>query len=167
MHLYLTQLLEDLAQAAANPPVAAYIEPPPHLEANPVIAELALVPFKPISEWTGIDREAFPPGWKLTPAQMKKVNNAIFRVFEALQIELIDAPDNLPPEFLYDVLTDAWDQPVQYLPSSGMDLELCTGDPFTCPYGEYCDCGNLENPDMDEPKASDLLVNDDDYDIPF
>lgn len=27
-----------------------------------------------------------------------------------------------------------------------MDLELCTGDPQTCPYGEYCDCGE----DFDE-----------------
>lgn len=167
MHLYLTQLLEDLEQAAANPPGPSYIEPPPHLEADPEIAELALVPFKPISEWTGIDREAFPPVSKLMPTQMQKVNEAIFRVFVSLNIELIDAPHDMPPEFLYHVLTNAWDEPVQYLPASGMDLELCTGDPFTCPYGEYCDCGDLQISDseMDQPPDSDFLANDDD--LPF
>lgn len=165
MNLYLTQLLEDLELAAANPPTPSYIEPPPHLEADPVIAELALVPFKPISEWSGIDQEAFPPGWKLIPAQMQEINKAIFRVLEALHIELIDAPAELPPEFLYDVLTDAWDELVQYLPSSGYDLELCTGDTDTCPYGEYCECGALQNPDMDQPPATGLLDNDED--LPF
>lgn len=119
MHLYITQLLEDLEQAASNPPAPSYIEPPPHLQADPVIAELALVTFKTISEWSGIDREAFPPGWKLIPTQMQQVNKVIFKVFESLHIELIDAPHNLPPEFLYEVLTDSWDELVQYLPSSG------------------------------------------------
>ena len=52
----------------------------------------------------------------------------------------------MPPEILYEVLTTNWHHQVQYLPSSGMDLELCTGDPMTCPYGEYCSC----NEEIDE-----------------
>jgi len=155
MQTYVFQLLQDLEYAANNPPTPSYIEPPPHLGGNQVIAELALVPFKTISEWSGIDCEAFPPGWKLIPAQMQEINKAIFRVFEALHIELIDMPDDLPPEFLYEVLTGSWYEIVQYLPSSGHDLELCTGDPLTCPYYEYCDCGDLQTPesDTDQPPA--------------
>ena len=50
--------------------------------------------------------------------------------------------ENIPPEILYEVLATNRKTWVQYLPSSGMDLELCTGDPMDCPYGEYCSCGD-------------------------
>nr|NQU93145.1 hypothetical protein [Bacteroidota bacterium] len=140
MQNYISQLITDLNQVANNPPPRPYIEPPPHLEDNPETAELALVAFKSIEEWTGIKQELFPDITQLQGDQWQKVNEAIFRVYASLRLDLIDAPPDLPPEQLYEVLTTCWDQPVQYLPSSGMDLELCTGDPMTCPYGEYCDC---------------------------
>lgn len=142
MDRYIQQLIEDLEKVAANPPTPPYIESPPHMEDNPVMAELALTPFRPISDWTGINWEVFPMVFDLTDDQMNEVNQAILKVFESLNIELIDAPDDLPPEILYDALTTHWNEPVQYLPLSGFDLELCTGDGDTCPYGEFCDCGN-------------------------
>ena len=141
MKRYIEQLIEDLEQAAKNPPSPVYIETPPHLDNQPETAELALVPFKPISEWTGIKQEVFPEITSLQGDQWERVNQAIFKVFASLRIELVDAPPEMPQEWLYEVLTTNWDHPVQYLPSSGMDLELCTGDPMTCPYGDYCDCG--------------------------
>ncbi len=146
MKKYVSQLIEDLEVVAKNPPPPAYIESPPHIEDDPVISELALVPFKTIEELTGIKQEAFPEIIHLQGDQWQRVNDAIFRVFESLNIELVDAPPGIPPEWLYEVLTTNWQHPVQYLPSSGMDLELCTGNPMTCPYGEYCDCGE----DFDE-----------------
>ena len=167
MDRYITQLVEDLENAAVNPPTLAYIEPPPHLEKLPDIAELALVPFKTIEEWTGIDAKNFPLMPDLTLKQMEMVNEAIFKVFESLQIELIDIPDEIPAEWLYDVLTTNWDEPVQYLPSSGFDMELCTGDPMTCPYGEYCDCGeefDLSEEEEDLP-LDNTELNDDE--LPF
>jgi hypothetical protein len=142
MNRYIDQLIEDLETVAKNPPAPVYFETPPHLAEAPDIAELALVPFKPIEEWTGIKQEVFPEVYKLRGDQCERLNEAIFRVFDSLNIKLIDAPEDIPPEMLYDVLTTNWDEPVQYLPSSGMDLELCTGDPITCPYGEYCNCGD-------------------------
>lgn len=139
MQKYIDQLIEDLASIAANPPDAPWIEIPPHLEHDSAIAELALVPFKPISEWTGIDQEAFPLMFDLTTRQCRKLNEAIFRVFASLNLSLVDLPKDIPQDELYDVLSSNWDHPVQYLPSSGMDVELCTSDPQTCPYGDYCD----------------------------
>ena len=108
---------------------------------------------------------AFPDMTSLSGEQWKKVNDAIFKVFQAFHIELVDLPKDIPPEILYDVLSTNWDDYVQYLPSSGFDLELCSSDPMTCPYGEYCDCG--EEPDFsmdDEP-----MENDEDFDgeVPF
>ena len=141
MQKYIDQLIEDLEKAAQNPPKASFIEPPPHIEDDPVISELALVPFKTIEELTGIKQEVFPEIDDLQGDQWKRVNEAILKVFDSLNIELVDAPPGIPPEWLYEVLTTNWQHEVQYLPSSGMDLELCTGDPMTCPYGDFCDCG--------------------------
>jgi hypothetical protein len=158
MENYIRQLIEDLLTVAQNPPKPTWIEPPPHLEEDPVIAELALVPFKTIEELTGIKQEVFPEMDDLQGDQWKRVNEAIFKVFESLFIELVDAPAGIPPEWLYEVLTTNWQAEVQYLPSSGMDLELCTGDPMTCPYGEYCDCGEDWDPYELPEKFDDEII---------
>ena len=164
MQRYIQQLIEDLDEVANNPPQKSYIEAPPHLAESPEIAELALVPFKPISEWIGIDSIHFPEMTQLTAGQCKKTNEAIFKVFKALRIDLIDLPNDIPPEILYDALTTNWDQYVQYLPLSGHDLELCSGDPDTCPYDVYCDCG--EPPDFTTDEPPDLTESPDD-ELPF
>jgi hypothetical protein len=101
----------------------------------------------------------------LSDDECERVNEAIFKVFDSLGLTLVDAPSEIPPEWLYEVLTTNWDYPVQYLPSSGMDLELCTGDPKTCPYGEYCDCG--EEPDFSDEESSETIILDEDIDWPF
>lgn len=139
MQRYLTQLLEDLEAIAVKPPEAPWTETPPHLAHDPIIAELALVPFKPISEWTGMGPEVFPDVTELEGGQWERVNEAILKVYEALNLSLIDCPKEIPPEVLYEVLTENWDFPVQYLLLSGMDVELCSHDTDTCPYGEYCE----------------------------
>ncbi|MGV8828105.1 MAG: hypothetical protein ACWA6U_07250 [Breznakibacter sp.] len=141
MQTYLSQLLDDLATAAKNPPAAHYYDSPPHLEEDRQLSELAMVPYRTIEQLSGIKQEMFPLMTDLDVTQCQEVNQAIFKLFEALHIELVDMPSEIPPEWLYEVLTTNWLEYVQYLPSSGMDLELCTGDPQTCPYGEYCDCG--------------------------
>ncbi len=164
MEKYIKQLIEDLEQVAANPPANPYIEPPPHLEDDKRITELALVPFKSIEEWTGIKQQVFPESTELGGDQWERVNKAIFKVYESLKLDLVDMPPDIPPERLYEVLTLCWDEPVQYLPSSGMDLELCSGDPMTCPYGEFCDCGEDYDFTDDEPSNP---QTDEDIELPF
>ncbi len=148
---YIDQLVEDLCIAAQNPPIPPYTETPPHLEESPDISELATSPFKTIEELSGISKDVFPEMVHLDADQCLQVNHAIFKVFKTLHLDLVDLPEDMPPEILYDVLTDNWRYKVQYLPSTGMDLEFCTGEPKTCPYGEYCDCAK----ELDE------------YEIPF
>ena len=166
MQKYIDQLIEDLIQVAEKPQKSIYIETPPHLEEHPYIAELALVPFKSISEWTGIEPEVFPESYELSVLQCEQVIETIFKVFDTFQIELIDAPEDIPPEDLYDAITFNWDFPVQYLPSSGFELELCTGDPLTCWYGEHCDCGEEQDFSDDETPSSNL-DEDIDFELPF
>ncbi|MDP1622439.1 MAG: hypothetical protein Q8M08_08875 [Bacteroidales bacterium] len=141
MQHYLQQLIEDLEEAAQNPPSATFIEPPPHLENLRFAAELALVPFKPISEWTGINDKVFPQMYLLSADDAACVNKAILNLLASIGVEIVDIPLDFPPELLYNALISIWDEPVQYLPSSGYDLELCTDDPETCPYGDLCSCG--------------------------
>ena len=163
MQQYVEQLIEDLEYAAKNPPQNPYIEPPPHLDDDPVISELALVPFKSIEEWTGIKQNVFPNIFRLSDDQINNINEAILKLMNSLNIDLLDIPKDLPVEILYDVIIDHWDAPVQYLPSSGFDLEFCTGDPQTCPFGEFCDCD--EELPVEEPQ--DKINYDVDNELPF
>jgi hypothetical protein len=167
MKRYIEQLIKDLEEIAKNSPSPFFIEPPPHLDSSPITSELALVPYKTIEELTGFDADNFPLIIDLSGDQTEIVNKAIFQVFESLHIELIDMPENIPREWLYEVLTTNWDVQVQYLPSSGFDLELCTYNWKTCPYGEYCNCYKEKNAssDNDIPFIKNDLI--DDSELPF
>ena len=149
MDKYIQQLIEDLQLAAQNPPKQSYFETPPVFDDDPSMAELSMVPFKSIEELSGIKEEAFPSFDVLHYRHWSTVLEAIFKLFDSLFIKLIDVPKGIPKEYLYDVITTNWDHPVQYLPESGMDLQLCIGDPQKCPYGDYCDC-DYEWPDDEE-----------------
>jgi hypothetical protein len=144
MHRYVKQLLEDLETAAANPPASPCIEFLCDFKVDPWITELAFAPFKPISEWVGIETEVFPPKRLLTDRQMTKLFNAMVKVLESLNIEFI-VPDNFPQKRKYSSLVSEWETPVQYLPHSGYDLSLCKDTWETCPHRKYCTCPNEED----------------------
>lgn len=59
MQTYLSQLLDDLAAAAKNPPAAHYYDAPPHLEEDRQLSELAMVPYRTIEQLSGIKQEMF------------------------------------------------------------------------------------------------------------
>lgn len=146
MDRYIQQLVEDLELAAHNPPKPSYVETPPGFEDQQSTVNLGLTPFKTIEKLTGIKQVAFPSFHDLQSRHCRAVLDAIFALFDSLKIKLIDAPKGMPKECLYEAITLNWNQEVQFLPSEGMDLELCTGDPADCPYGMYCTCG-MEWPD--------------------
>lgn len=141
MDRYIQQLIEDLEAAAKKPPKPPWLETPPGFEEMPAIVNLGLTPYQSIEVLTGIRQEVFPEFYVLHSRHWRAVLDAIFKVFDSLKIKLVDAPKGMPKEWLYEVLTSNWDHQVQYLPEEGMDLELCTGDPETCPYGMFCSCG--------------------------
>ena len=163
MQRYVDQLIEDLEGIAEEQHTIPYIEPPPELEEFPDISELALIPYKTIEEWTGIDQIRFPHSFHLSDEQISLILSAIFKLLDSFEIELVDKPNDIPNEFLYDILVDSWVDYVQYLPSSSFDWEICTGDPDTCPYLDYCNCKDdfIE----DDPPAS--FTSDEDFEIPL
>ncbi len=158
MQKYVDQLVSDLEEFAKNPPKPSYYEIPPHMEQVPDLAELAQVPYKTLEELTGIQMEAFPAMYQLSVEQCIQLNKAIFKVYESLYLELVDKPDDIPDEWLYDVLSTNWDIYVQYLPRTGMDVELCSGDPMTCPYGDNCICSEEWKEEIELPERFECQV---------
>jgi hypothetical protein len=167
MQRYVEQLIEDLELVASNPPAHPYIESPPHLNGNIEIAELALSPYKPFSEWTGISEEEFPFIDQITVEEAHNINQAVFKVFAALNIELIDLPAGLPSDLLYLAIMFNWDMPIQFLPNAGYELEFCTFDPDTCPYGEYCECCSDPDHTFFEDDVPGEFDNKGDDELPF
>lgn len=125
---------------------------------------MALVPYKTIEELSGIEQISFPHSFRLSDKQISLILTAIFKVLDNLQIELVDKPSDIPNEILYDVIVENWHDYAQYLPSSGFDWEICTGDPDACPYIGFCNCDEdfLED---DEPPVD--FSDDDNSELPF
>ena len=166
MHRYVKQLLEDLETAAANPPAPPCTEILYDFEVDPWITELALVPFKPISEWVGIKPEVFPPVRLLTAIQMKKLFNAMVQVLDSLSIQFF-LPENFPQKRKYGSLVSEWETPVKYLPQSGYDLFLCKGDRKTCPHRKYCTCPDEDDFFLDQDRPRERSSNEEDIECPF
>lgn len=138
MQAYVLQLVEDLENLAKNPPTAPYIEIPPHMSDMPDMAEVALSPLTSLEELTGISFEAMPNILTLNKEQWESLANALLQLLEALNMNIIDLPEYFPADALYNVIVMHWDEPLQYLPLAGYDIEYCTGNQDTCPYGEDC-----------------------------
>ena len=165
MHNYVKQLLEDLETAAANPPTSPYIEFLHDFEFDLWKAELLFTPFKPISEWSGIKSDFFPPKRLLTSRQMIKLFKAMQKVLDSLNIEFI-FPVNFPQKRKYSTLVKEWDTPVQYLPQSGFDLSICKDDEKHCPHRRYCKCPDYDHIlEQDSPRKRSF--DEDDIELPF
>lgn len=146
---YVSYLIQDLEEVSKQEPITDYYETPPGYEEHEDIVELALSPFKSIEEFTGIPEEAFPDVFDISMDMIERLNEAIFKVYQWLHLELVDQPKDITADVLYHALRFNWDMKVQYLPSTGMDVEFCTGEMEDCIYGEFCDYCNTEFSDKD------------------
>lgn len=155
MHPYLPHLLSDLGALIEQPPPGPYVEVPPHLEEMPWVAELAQAPFTTLEEITGIALEALPPFFEFTMDELALLADAFRRLFDALNMAVVDLPEEYPDDAWVDQVICHWNEPIQYLPQAGCDLEWCSGDNDTCPYGEDClYCG----PDASDPEDEKMPV---------
>jgi hypothetical protein len=141
MQRYVEQLIGDIRASAAK-----FLQPiltPSTDEDRSAedIRQLATNPFVTLQKLTGIKATQFPQHIVMDGLQTRKVLRAMLHLLDACRLK-IDFPPDAPHETKYEALREAWDvDEVQYLPLSGMDFDLCTGNPMTCPYGEYCNCG--------------------------
>lgn len=166
---YVTQLIEDLnfvIEKRINQPKI-----PDNIEIRSVNSLIDLVnkPFQTLEDLTGISHEAFPEHIDMDGIQTRKVLKTMLHLLDAYKLKIY-YPKDLPFEWKYQTLADEWNTfYIKDLPDSGDDIDFCTGDPQTCPFGEFCDCGD-NNFDIndDEPPEPDTEDNsEEDIDMPF
>lgn len=162
---YVNQLIEDLNNATEK--IISKPDIPDNIDIRSVkdMAELIENPFLTIEELTGISQNAFPDHIDMDGIQTRKVLKAMLELMDAFKIK-IHYPAELPFEMKFEAFREGWDTTyVKHLPYSGDDVDFCTDDPQTCPYGEYCDCG--KEIDFSDDGPPDLINDDDDFELPF
>lgn len=138
MHPYLPHLLSDIESVIKILPPAPYYEVPPHLAEMPEVAEMEESPITTLEELTGIAIDSIPNFYDLTYEEWPLLANAFKRLLEALNITIVDLPDDFPDDAYINLIVCHWHENIQYLPLGGFHLECCTGKEETCPYGEDC-----------------------------
>jgi hypothetical protein len=142
MQRYVEQLLADLQTSAKK-----FLEPMPgpatdEERGTEDTRQLIENPYQTLEELTGISHEAFPEHIDMDGLQTRRVLRAMLHLLDTCHLKVY-FPDEAPHEIKYEALREYWDiYEVKHLPLSGDEIELCTGDPMTCPYGEYCNCSN-------------------------
>lgn len=124
--------------------------------------------FITLENLSGIKASTFPEHIYLDGIQIQKLLIAMLKMLDVYRIK-VHQPNDIPPEWSYETLIESWDTAlVKHLPDSGFDLELCTGDPMTCPYGMYCDCGDeTDLLDEDDFSSNRIDFDDDNDELPF
>ncbi len=165
MERYVEQLLTDIEAAAKMFTQPEIIPDSPEMRGAEDTRQLIENPFVTPEELTGIRFAQFPEHIDMDGLQTRKVLRAMLHLLDACYLKVY-FPKEAPHEFKYEALRENWDvSQVKHLPLSGDEIELCTGDPMTCPFGEFCDCGD-ELPD-DEPNNPPLSPFSDDDELPF
>jgi len=169
MDRYVAHLLTDLKAAVPDlPNQSPILQKAPEVMDIEWIEELANCPYKTIAEWTGIPSEALPDEGRLTGDQIKRLVKGLDELWEAWYW-LFDMDEYmLHPVIRYRMYWDCWTDSVQHLPSSGFELELCSGGAIEkCRMGEDCIC--IENPPDLRWDESPFLPSEEweDGDLPF
>ena len=165
MERYVEQLLSDLEAAAKMFAQPEIIPDTPEMRGAEDTRQLIENPFVTPEELTGIEFAQFPEHTDMHGLQTRKVLRAMLRLLESCYLTVY-FPKEAPHELKYEALRENWDvSQVKHLPLSGDEIELCTVDPMTCPFGEFCDCGD-DLPD-DEPVNPPLSPFSDNDELPF
>jgi len=166
---YVNQLIKDLNFAVEKrinqPNIPDNIE----IRSTNSLIDLIKSPLKTLEGLTGISQSVFPDHIDMNGIQIREVLKAMLKLLDVYKLKIY-YPKELPFEWKYQTLADEWNESyVKDLPDSGYDIDFCTGEPQTCPFGEYCDCGENEYDFIaDEPPKPDTENNSgEDIDMPF
>lgn len=152
MQRYVEQLIADMQTSAAK-----FLEPKPGPATDEErgaedTRQLIENPYQTLEELTGIGQETFPEHITMDGLQTRRVLRAMLHLLDTCHLKVY-FPDEAPHEIKYEALREYWDiYRVKHLPLSGDEIDLCTGDPMTCPFGEYCTCDE-ELPEDEDPNT--------------
>jgi hypothetical protein len=138
---YVEQLLEDMQAITDKMNSAERIPDITEIRSSQSIRELVQNPFVTLDELSGIKYEQLPEHIAMDGLQTRKVLRSMLQMLDAFNLKVY-YPEQAPHEIKYEALRENWDTLyIKHLPYSGDDIDLCTGDPQTCPFGEFCECG--------------------------
>lgn len=142
MHPYIKHLLEDIKNAKrAKNDSLGYKKPTTFEEEMEEIERyVSGEGEKPVSAFTGLNKENFPPSEQLTDDEMEIVLTAYDKMLATWNTQ-IDWRDNMPIKAKYDFLLKfVLNHRVTPLYGGMMHLDFCTGYAPDCDWGEYCPC---------------------------
>lgn len=145
MENYLKQLIDDIRQAGYNikPPHEIWESADPDDEVEEedfsYVEEYLYGEEIPVSDITGIDKDALPPANKLTAEQREQLSRELEKLLEVKHIEL-DFPTGFPYERRYGFFYEFWHKKHVEISFGTSHVELCDYDPDNCPYPDYCTC---------------------------
>jgi len=140
MDRYVELLLDDMQDAAHGLIGQKKFPDNVEIRSSQSIKELVENPFVTLQELTNIQYNQLPDHTDMDGLQTRKVLRAMLQMLDAFNLKVY-YPEAVPHEIKYEALRDNWDNlKIKYLHFSGDDIDLCTGDPTTCPFGEYCHC---------------------------
>ncbi|MFW5656580.1 MAG: hypothetical protein ACOC0C_03095 [Bacteroidota bacterium] len=144
MEKYVNYLLEDIKKVIDNPPEKPYIEIPEDYEEIRDMIEWEHSPRRPMKQWFGIEKEAFPAEDKLSDEQINTLTNALNELWERFHYYPV-LPQNLPERYRYTFLVKGLDEEVAYVSGGRTWIEFCDNDTEGCPFPEgYCLCDEEE-----------------------
>jgi hypothetical protein len=168
MEQYISQLLEDIEQAAAHKLecpdyTLLYPDHPAIAYGLDYIVAWECAPDIPMAEAFGIPAEAFPPPEQLTEEQAGKLNEAILKLWTVNNM-YANLPEKLPSQvILYRSLRKQWQEgTVRLLPEGNTGIGFCSYVVGECPWGiDFCTCKDEdwynEDIDMDDFKNDNKL----------
>ena len=141
MELYVTQLIEDLE--AAKQPVEPYIageEESIEDIFDEVDQYVSGESTSKICDLIGFIPEQFPPSYRLTTNQMRRIFFAMDQLLDSYNIDT-NLPNKLPIKRKYELVRNELTEEVFVSKHGFIQLEYCNYDVESCPFGKkYCDC---------------------------
>ncbi len=90
----------------------------------------------------GFKKEEFPQADKLSDTQLDQLTLAILRMWAAFNYTAV-FPKGTPAKILYPLLCEDMKEPTLLFDHGNIGVEFCHYDPDDCPFGEYCDCSDI------------------------
>lgn len=138
MQRSIQHILDDIFAVINNPPAPPNTYIPTYLADMSKTDEQVMMHFTTLEKLTGFFSKAMPAVFELNEEECHLLAVAFKKLFEALNICIVDLPHDFPDDDFIALILDNWDKEILYIPFEGYQFECCTGDNETCPYGKKC-----------------------------
>jgi len=145
MDRYIQQLIEDLAEAEANP-VPEIDFGSSYEDFEKVMFQLEQAPKVLPEQLLNVSFEQLPSVERLNKMQIQKLLIAIFNALSAKKIKVNIPGNGVPVELIYSEIREMFEEGFPATP--GWTIDFCSGWCPECAFSDYCDsCKELWSKD--------------------